>query len=260
MPECSQQFGATRAGEVVHTFNRHGLKSVCNQIRREDVARWLTATATTRPCRSCEPHPRAAPAASHPVVAVVDEAADAADQELVARSARVAKMLLRDLAECIEMASRRCESPIEVLLLHALVVECGRGGVRVEDGFTNHSWFSLCPSRTVIRVQPDLFKGGSALRFRPDLMVIRKHRSRVSSAVYVECDGHEWHDRTPEQALRDKSRDRSIYADTGVAVVRFTGREITRNAIECAREVHAILDRLVARHADIATDDGHVSE
>jgi len=252
-PESSQQFGATRAGEVVHTFRLHGLKSVCNQIKRADVARWLPSPAPGRPCRSCEPNPPAPPA-GEPVAMVA--APEPADQELMARAACVAKKMLRDLTECLELASRHCESPIEVLLLHALVVECGRDGVRVEDGFTRCSWLSLCPSRTVIRIQPDLSKGGSALRFRPDLMVIRKHRSGVSSAVYVECDGHDWHDRTPEQALRDKSRDRSIYAETGVAVVRFTGREITRNADACAREVHAILDKLVIRHTDIVTDAG----
>lgn len=54
--------------------------------------------------------------------------------------------------------------------------------------------------------------------------------------IVVECDGHEWHERTPEQAERDKTRDRFLQAQ-GYLVFRFTGREIWRDPIRCAREV-----------------------
>lgn len=47
--------------------------------------------------------------------------------------------------------------------------------------------------------------------------------------VFIECDGHDFHERTKEQAERDRSRDRAIQA-AGIPVLRFTGREIWRDA------------------------------
>lgn len=58
--------------------------------------------------------------------------------------------------------------------------------------------------------------------------------------VAIECDGHEWHERTPQQAQRDKQRDREIQAK-GISVIRFTGGEIRRNAIDCAYEIAALV-------------------
>lgn len=57
--------------------------------------------------------------------------------------------------------------------------------------------------------------------------------------VVVECDGHDFHERTPEQAEHDKKRDR-FFTSSGFQVLRFTGREIYRDAMKCASEVVAL--------------------
>lgn len=62
--------------------------------------------------------------------------------------------------------------------------------------------------------------------------------------VIVECDGHDFHDRTKEQAARDRSRDRFLLAAAGTSTVRFTGSEIWRDAELCAAEVEKIIDTL----------------
>jgi hypothetical protein len=54
--------------------------------------------------------------------------------------------------------------------------------------------------------------------------------------VIVECDGHDFHERTKEQAAKDRSRDRRMQAE-GYKVFRFTGAEIWADAVGCAREV-----------------------
>lgn len=54
--------------------------------------------------------------------------------------------------------------------------------------------------------------------------------------IVVECDGHEFHDRTPQQAARDKSRDRDLQV-AGYKVLRFTGSEIWKDAFACADTV-----------------------
>lgn len=52
----------------------------------------------------------------------------------------------------------------------------------------------------------------------------------------IEIDGFEWHDRTPEQAERERKRARFIQSQ-GYTVLRFAAREVLRDPNECVREV-----------------------
>jgi very-short-patch-repair endonuclease len=52
----------------------------------------------------------------------------------------------------------------------------------------------------------------------------------------VECDGHDFHERTKEQAARDRSRGRALQA-AGYTVMRFTGSELYRDPIACVLEI-----------------------
>lgn len=58
--------------------------------------------------------------------------------------------------------------------------------------------------------------------------------------VIVECAGHDFHERTKEQAARDRARDRSFQA-AGWSVFRFTGSEIFRDPFACVQEVERFL-------------------
>lgn len=60
--------------------------------------------------------------------------------------------------------------------------------------------------------------------------------------LVIECDGHDFHERTKEQAEYDRKRDRWMQAN-GYAVLRFTGREITRDADKCVEEIVRFLKR-----------------
>lgn len=62
-----------------------------------------------------------------------------------------------------------------------------------------------------------------------------------SNWLAVEVDGHDWHERTKEQAARDKRRDRYM-VEHGIRVVRFTGSEVYANPVECGAEVLRILE------------------
>lgn len=66
------------------------------------------------------------------------------------------------------------------------------------------------------------------------------------SMLIVECDGHEWHDRTKEQAKNDRNRDR-FFLWMGVPVVRFTGSELFADPVYCAKEAISILKSMVER-------------
>ena len=69
---------------------------------------------------------------------------------------------------------------------------------------------------------------GDDYKFKYDQALWRK--------LVVECDGHDFHERTKEQAARDRSRDRALITQ-GLTVFRFTGSELWRDPIGCAGQV-----------------------
>lgn len=86
-------------------------------------------------------------------------------------------------------------------------------------------------------------RGGSTLYIRPQAVIgdvrvdfllhslFNDHRRLI-----VECDGHDFHERTKEQAARDRARDRTLVLD-GYQVFRFTGSELWRDPMRCASQV-----------------------
>lgn len=87
------------------------------------------------------------------------------------------------------------------------------------------------------------------LTYRTDLLFNIQTYSG-SCWLVVECDGHEFHDRTKQQAAYDRSRDRELLR-LGVHTIRFTGSEIHHSANRCASEVWALISAIRDR-ADLA--------
>lgn len=53
----------------------------------------------------------------------------------------------------------------------------------------------------------------------------------VCPNLAIEIDGHEWHEKTKEQAIKDRKRDRYLLIHTpSIPTMRFTGSEIYNNA------------------------------
>lgn len=63
-------------------------------------------------------------------------------------------------------------------------------------------------------------------------------------ALVVECDGHDFHERTKDQAKRDRSVDRELQS-LGLTVFRFTGSELWNDPVACADQV---LDYCVSKY------------
>jgi very-short-patch-repair endonuclease len=59
--------------------------------------------------------------------------------------------------------------------------------------------------------------------------------------IIVECDGHDFHEKTKRQAERDKKRDR-FFASRGYIVLRYTGSEICSDPGQIIRDIEAIVD------------------
>lgn len=54
--------------------------------------------------------------------------------------------------------------------------------------------------------------------------------------IIVECDGHDFHEKTKQQAARDKARDRFLQGK-GFVVLHFTGSELWADPMSCAEQV-----------------------
>lgn len=87
----------------------------------------------------------------------------------------------------------------------------------------------------------------SVLSYRIDMLFTDRHDAGGLSGIRlaVECDGHDWHDRTKQQAAYDRARDRELLR-AGIPTIRFTGSEIHHAAERCANEVMDTLLHLVA--------------
>ena len=108
-----------------------------------------------------------------------------------------------------------CESPIETLLGEALLARIG------DD--------------PLLSLQPQKALGP----YRVDFVLVCSHD--WGCCFVIECDGHDFHERTREQAQRDRRRDR-FFSPRGWIVMRFTGSEIWRDAARCADEVFDVIE------------------
>jgi very-short-patch-repair endonuclease len=136
-----------------------------------------------------------------------------------------------------------CESPIERIFLEALQAQMIGHPVElliVEDISAAFDRFG--ESKFICVPQAQVINPVAA---RVDFVIFDARRSSVHGTMYamvVECDGHDYHERTREQAKRDKSRDRA-FTNHGFVTHRFTGSEIFNDPRGCADEVIALLEK-----------------
>jgi very-short-patch-repair endonuclease len=127
----------------------------------------------------------------------------------------------------------RSESPIEKTLLTAL----RRSGWLCADPEKIGADCEAAPDRCGIFI----YQQAAVLHYRADFLLgAMAAPDAAPHWVVVECDGHQFHERTQDQAEHDRARDRAMTA-AGYQVFRFTGREIQRDARRCANEVLAHL-------------------
>lgn len=140
------------------------------------------------------------------------------------------------------------DSPIEQLLFTALFVE-------IETGRHEHS--EVVPFPKGKRRDPDIMKKTDdilidtykrvgmpliveaqayVLDWPVDFFITARSQYGGYSSLAVECDGHEFHERTKAQAKKDRSRDRRLQ-QAGYTVFRFTGSEIWNDPCACADQI-----------------------
>lgn len=119
-----------------------------------------------------------------------------------------------------------CQSPIEQLFLIAL-----------KDLLKNLPTFY--PDMDYVIVPQHKITIGRR-NFQTDfLLLINDFTKNIQFATAIECDGHEFHEKTKEQVRNDRSRERKFLKE-GLEMIRFSGSEIYENPDNCAMEVWEI--------------------
>lgn len=131
-------------------------------------------------------------------------------------------------------------SPIEKTMAVALAHRRGPFGLRIVPMVQLE--YEMC--REFARLALAGIESGAAIfpqanigPYYLDFLLLFKNSAQTILGMAVECDGHEFHEKTKEQAARDKKRDRYIVMHS-IPMLRFTGAEIHYKAADCAEEVH----------------------
>lgn len=131
----------------------------------------------------------------------------------------------RHLDELLQLAEM-CDSPIEFLL-----------GERLEEELNSYNTFNKRVNFFYF-LHPQIPIVINEQTYRVDFLIAPMSCEFDTNFPHliIECDGHDFHEKTPEQATRDKQKDRALQL-AGYKVIRFTGSEIYKNPRRCAREV-----------------------
>lgn len=127
------------------------------------------------------------------------------------------------------------KSPIEGQLAAALLwMDCDWAGFPTINEYFDldaHEPTAECP-RACLTPQ------AAILSYKVDLLLWFRCRNKIGG-IAIECDGHAFHEKTREQAARDKKRDRDLLS-VGFPVMRFSGSEIFNNPCGCAEQVQRV--------------------
>lgn len=86
------------------------------------------------------------------------------------------------------------------------------------------------PKESGFTIIPEFTMG----RYRSDFFIYYHGPAEdCVSAGIIECDGHDFHEKTKEQVRRDKERDRNLQG-AGLTVLRYAGSEIVADPVACA--------------------------
>lgn len=125
--------------------------------------------------------------------------------------------------------SYKYESPVEEILGKALSRETGDDGA-CKDNYGNLVY-------TTMECQIEILNS----KYRVDFLLTSNKQEDGTFVLnkpplVIECDGHDFHEKTKEQAKRDKQRDRDCLL-AGYNVMRFTGSEIYNDVEKCIQEI-----------------------
>lgn len=133
-------------------------------------------------------------------------------------------------------------SPIERRLVGSLLwMKFGEAGYARFDEYGH--WYDCDLHKFIKGPAAYITPQASVGRYRVDFLIWAVAGNETIK-LGIECDGHDFHEKTKEQAAKDKRRDREILA-ADIPMMRFTGSEIYRDAHSCAKQIESVFSALV---------------
>lgn len=149
--------------------------------------------------------------------------------------------------QCSDAAYASKDSPIEKLMGAALFYAINSTSWYGEEARnSNYCYGYPIPDDILRNVPPSygisVFPQAKVGKYRADFLIQFAHFRGGYVWGAIECDGHDYHDLTKHQAIRDRARDRD-FQDRGVLILRYTGSEIWRAPLKCATDALGLLER-----------------
>lgn len=145
--------------------------------------------------------------------------------------------------EVLSLVFQMCESPLEQVFFLEYISLYGAEPAWVDD--------TPCFSHTMptygerkrqceVFITPQRHLNCNGKRYRADFLIdvrtFTNSKWKSLDQIVVEIDGHDFHERTKQQAARDRSRDRALTAG-GYKVLRFTGSEVYSDPLQTLFEL-----------------------
>ena len=121
-----------------------------------------------------------------------------------------------------------CESPIEQMLSLAL------------EELHIKSIYRFNPFIDVVEIEKQKEIDCNGKKYRVDFYIPVIYKNQEEKVFIIECDGHEFHQKTKQQVERDNARTRDLQK-AGYEMIRFSGTEIWHRPYKCANEVLNII-------------------
>ncbi len=135
-----------------------------------------------------------------------------------------------------------CESPIEQKMLIMLAFN-SFGFFDPQDIYYYHKIkdeFFIPESKCSVLICPQ----HKVLKYRVDFCLYIKDMKSNLHRIVIECDGHDFHEKTKEQASRDKKKDRELQK-AGYTIFRYSGSDIYKNIEDIEDELGGYICSLI---------------
>lgn len=144
---------------------------------------------------------------------------------VMAQTLRNAPDVQTDRMKRLQMICRACESPIEKDLATAIL---DHQALNADGAPTIYTKTEMLDGVGELLICPQF----RVADYRIDFALVIEGGRRLA----IECDGIEWHDRTSQQFMAERQRQRDLLIQ-GWPMMRFTGAEIMRDPDSCASEI-----------------------
>ena len=132
---------------------------------------------------------------------------------------------------------KNCQSPIEQILFFAFDI----------IAFDKESDKEIVPNLFFVPQQKIIANGYKYIAdfyFDSDLLKDDGYKALNNLKLVIECDGHEFHEKTKEQVKRNNERDYNLKL-AGYDILHYSGSQIFNDPLKCAVEIHDYIQRHV---------------